>query len=74
MLTRVLPVWIAWLGVFGAVLSLAQLAIVLYPDQDEGFVGFLGFAFNVVLLAWALAASIELLRALGRRSSIARTG
>jgi hypothetical protein len=74
MLTRVLPVWLAWLGVFGSALSIAQLGILLQPEKDEGFVGFLGFAFNVVFLAWVLATSIELLRQLGRESSTTRTG
>jgi hypothetical protein len=71
--TRAFPAWLGWLAAVTAVLLVVSLTGVFEGagDEDEGFVGIVGFAGFILLLVWFLAASILLLMRAGREPEMA---
>jgi hypothetical protein len=65
--TRTFPVWLGWLAALIAVLFLVSIAAVFDMSEDENsFLGIIGFAGFVLTLVWILAASILLVMRAGR--------
>ena len=60
--TKVLPAWLGWLAMAGALLGVMQSFVLLSPQNDNGALGALGYAWFVVFLVWTLGASVVLAR------------
>jgi hypothetical protein len=60
--TKVLPDWLGLLAFLGTILGVLQGVLLLAPQDDDGVLGLLGFAFTIVLMIWTLGASITLAR------------
>jgi hypothetical protein len=60
--TKVLPQWLSWTAMVGTGLGVAQSAILLAPQDDDGLLGILGLVWFAVFLVWMLGASITLVR------------
>jgi hypothetical protein len=69
--TKIFPEWLGLLAGVGLVLGVVQSVLLLAPQNDDGPLGLLGFAFDIVALVWVLAASILLVR---RVEAIERAG
>jgi hypothetical protein len=60
--TGVLPQWLAYLAMIGTVLGFVQAVVFVAPQDDNGVLGALGYAWFFVFALWSLGASITLVR------------
>ena len=60
--TNVLPQWLGWTAMLGTLLGAVQAILLIAPQDDDGVLGILGFAWFFVFLIWILGASIVLTR------------
>jgi hypothetical protein len=60
--TNVLPSWLAYVAGVATVLGVIQAIVLLAPEDDDGVLGLLGFAWFALFLVWTLGSSIVLTR------------
>lgn len=60
--TKVLPEWLGWLAIAGTLLGVLQAFVLVTPQDDNGLLGGLGYAWFAVFMLWTLIASVVLTR------------
>jgi hypothetical protein len=63
---RTFPVWLGVIALLSGLLYFLTLFIALAPEDDDFVLGFAWFPAFILLLVWALASSIVLVRRIGR--------
>jgi hypothetical protein len=60
--TGVLPQWLGWLAMLGSVLGIVQAVLFVAPQDENGLLGALGYAWFLAFVIWVLGASVTLVR------------
>ena len=62
--TELFPRWVNVIALVGALLGIVQSTVLLAPQDDDGVLGMIGYAFIAVLLVWVTATSLLMARRL----------